>query len=92
MEREYRVVGCSECTWRDWYRTRQSFPPRCPECGAACEPSYFVRSAFPLRVRNLLGRDLGERVAFGDPRAAYKKERDRRLQVRGKNLPQKMLA
>lgn len=91
MEREYRVVACSECTWRDYYRTRRSYPPRCPSCGAGCEPHYFTMAAFALRVRNLLGHDLGERVAFGDPKAAFKSERDRRLQVRGKNLPQVML-
>lgn len=92
MEREYRVVQCSSCTWRDYYRTRRSYPPRCPECGDENEEHYFVKVRFSLRARRLLGRDLGERVAFGDPKAAFKSERDRRLQTRGKNLPQRMLA
>lgn len=91
MEREYRVVACQECSWRDFYRTYRSYPPRCPECGAPCEEHYFSMASFPLRARQLLGRDLGERVAFGDPKVAFKEERDRRLQVRGKNLPQRLL-
>lgn len=90
-EREYRVVQCSACSWRDYYGTRRSYPPRCPACGASVEEHYFIRAWFPLRARRLLSRDLGERVAFGDPKSAFKSERDRRLQVRGKNLPQYML-
>jgi hypothetical protein len=79
MEREYRVIGCSDCIWRDYYRSNQSYPPRCPSCGAANESHYFIRVHFHPRVRALLGRDLGERVAFGEPASVYKRERDRRM-------------
>ena len=92
MEREYRVVGCGTCIWRDFYRSNQSYPPRCPACGSPNEAHYFVRVRFLPSARALLGRDLGERVAFGEPGSVYKQERDARLRRRGKNLPQRMLA
>ena len=58
--REFRVVSCHDCRWRDWYTLRQSYPPRCPQCGADCEHDFVFQDKFISREDlNKLGKDRG---------------------------------
>lgn len=70
-ERTYRHVRCvNGCIWQDFYAcdgTRLSIPPRCPRCGKRVEILETV-AAFPLRVRRMLGRDIGLDVLFPQPK------------------------
>jgi len=61
-EREYRVVSCTVCRFRDWYDIvcQPSYPPRCPHCGASCTHDFVYQDKYiAFENRKTFGKDQG---------------------------------
>lgn len=63
--REWRIVQCVSCWFRDFYRLTQSYPPRCPQCGESCVSDFALQERIisPDELR-LYGRDIGHGREF----------------------------
>ena len=65
LGREWRITACQRCWWRDYYTLLNSYPPRCPKCGADVDHEFSIQiDPIPFGLKGKLGRDDGVRLEF----------------------------